>query len=221
MGVSIFMALRASEHFEGAYFARHLEDARQQGRIGHVALDPILPVEAFFDIGGAGHNSDATAIWIAQFVGREIRLLDYIEGVGQPLAYYATELRRRGWRDAIICLPHYGVAANNVSGKRYIDHWIEAGFECGPTIKNTGVGAAMMRIEAARRVFPRCWFNETTEAGRDALAYYHERQDEKRSVGLGPEHDWSSHAADAFGYMGNRLRGVAGKECEQVQSAFG
>jgi hypothetical protein len=40
----------------------------------------------------------------------------------------------------------------------------------------------MMRIEAARRVFPRCWFNEsTTEAGRDALGYYHERQDEKRS----------------------------------------
>jgi phage terminase large subunit len=91
---------------------------------------------------------------------------------------------------------------NNISAKRYIDHWIEAGFECGPPIKNTGAGAAMMRIEAARRVFPRCWFNETTtEAGRDALGYYHERQDEKRSIGLGPEHDWSSHAADAFGYM--------------------
>jgi phage terminase large subunit len=60
----------------------------------------------------------------------------------------------------------------------------------------------MMRIEAARRVFPRCWFNKrTTEAGRDALGYYHERQDEKRSIGLGPEHDWSGHAADAFGYM--------------------
>jgi hypothetical protein len=87
-------------------------------------------------------------------------------------------------------------------GKRYIDHWTEAGFECGIPIKNTGAGAAMMRIEAARRVFPRCWFNDsTTEAGRDALGYYHERQDEKRSIGLGPEHDWSSHAADAFGYM--------------------
>jgi hypothetical protein len=45
-------------------------------------------------------------IWICQFVGREIRLLDYIEGVGQPLGYYATELRRRGWGDAIIHLPH-------------------------------------------------------------------------------------------------------------------
>jgi phage terminase large subunit len=188
--------------FEGAYFARQLEDARQQGRIGHVAVDPILPVKAFFDIGGAGHSSDAMAIWMVQFVGREIRLLDYIEGVGQPLGYYANELRRRGWEDAIVYLPHDGVATNNITGKRYIDHWTEAGFECGTPIKNTGAGAAMMRIEAARRVFPRCWFNEsTTEAGRDALGYYHERQDEKRSIGLGPEHDWSSHAADAFGYM--------------------
>jgi phage terminase large subunit len=112
--------------------------------------------------------SDLT-IWIAQFVGREIRLLDYVEGVGQP---------------------------------RYIDHWTEAGFECGTPIKNTGAGAAMMGVEAVRRIFPRCWFNEsTTEAGRDALGYYHERRDENRSVGLGPEKDWSSHCADAFGYL--------------------
>jgi len=59
-----------------------------------------------------------------------------------------------------------------------------------------------MRVEAARRVLPRCWFNEaTTEPGRDALGYYHERRDETRNVGLGPLHDWSSNAADAFGYM--------------------
>ena len=31
--------------------------------------------------------------------------------------------------------------------------------------------------------------------------YYHERKDENRNVGLGPEHDWSSHCADAFGYL--------------------
>ena len=66
-------------------------------------------MKAFFDIGGAGHSSDAMAIWIAQFVGREIRLLDYIEGVGQPLGYYAHEMRRRGWKDVIVHLPHDGV----------------------------------------------------------------------------------------------------------------
>ena len=35
----------------------------------------------------------------------------------------------------------------------------------------------------------------------EALGYYHERKDERRDVGLGPEHDWSSRCADAFGLM--------------------
>jgi terminase large subunit-like protein len=57
-------------------------------------------------------------------------------------------------------------------------------------IPNQGSRAAAMRIEAVRRIFPRCWFNETTtEAGRDALGFYHEKKDEQRDVGLGPEHD--------------------------------
>ena len=60
-------------------------------------------------------------------------------------------------------------------------------------IKNQGAGARM-RIEAVRRIFPKVWFNElTTEAGRDSLGFYHEKKDDVRDVGLGPEHDWSSH----------------------------
>jgi phage terminase large subunit len=187
---------------EAAYFARQLQEAKAQGRICRVGIDPVLPVKAFFDIGGAGHSSDAMAIWICQFVGREIRLLDYIEGVGQPLSYYAHELRSRGWKQAVVCLPHDGVATNNISGKRYVDHWAEAGFEVATPIENSGAGAAMMRIEAARRIFPRCWFNEkSTEAGRDALGFHHEKRDPNRGIGLGPEHSWASHAADSFGYM--------------------
>ena len=186
---------------DGAYFARALAEAKTQRRIGRVVADPLLPVRAFFDIGGSGANADAMAIWIAQFVDREIRVLDYIEGVGQVLAFYVGELRARGWGQALCVLPHDGVAENSVTGKRYADHVRDAGFEV-QVIKNQGKGAAMMRIESARRLFPRIWFNEaTTEAGRDALGWYHEKKDETRSVGLGPEHDWSSHAADAFGLM--------------------
>ncbi len=29
-------------------------------------------------------------IWIVQWVGKEIRVLDYIEGVGQVLAFYVN-----------------------------------------------------------------------------------------------------------------------------------
>src|SRR5215469_15886809 len=61
---------------------------------------------------------------------------------------------------------------------------------------------AAQRIEAARRLFPRIWFNQvTTQPGIDALGAYHAKRDEGRLVDLGPEHDWASHAADAFGMM--------------------
>lgn len=185
----------------GAYFAKHLATAKAEGRIGKVVADPLIRRRAFWDLGGAGASADAMSIWVAQFVDREIRVLDYIEGVGQVLAYYVSELRARGHGEALCVLPHDGVATNTITGKRYEDHVRDAGFEV-EVVQNQGRGAAMMRIEAARRLFPRIWFDAAaTEAGRDALGFYHERRDDNRNVGLGPEHDWSSHAADAFGLM--------------------
>jgi len=189
---------------EGAYFAKQLAEAKLQGRIIALQPDPLLPIKAFFDIGGAGARADAMSIWVTQWVGPQVRILDYIEGQGQQLSYYAEELRSRGWGRAIIHLPHDGVNANAVTGKRYVDHWRDAGFEAPEPTPNQGAGAAMQRIEAARRLFPSCYFNNTpaVEAGTDALGWYHEkRSDDERNIGLGPDHDWASHAADGFGLL--------------------
>jgi phage terminase large subunit len=191
-----------AQAFEGAYFVSGLAEAKAQGRIGKVAADPLLPLRAFFDLGGSGATADAMAIWIVQWVNQEIRVLDYFEGIGQVLGHYVNELRARGYQRAICYLPHDGINENNITGKRYDQHLRDAEFQVEPPIKNQGRGAAMLRVEAVRRLFPKVWFNEaTTEAGRDALGYYHERKDDERGIGLGPEHDWSSHAADAFGLM--------------------
>jgi phage terminase large subunit len=188
--------------FEGAYFAGLLSDAKAKGRIGKVTADPLLPLRAFIDIGGSGALADAFTIWIVQWVGQEIRILDYYEAVGQVLAFHVNWLRARGYQNAIVYLPHDGVNENNITGKRYEDHLRDAGFKVEPPVKNQGKGAAMMRIEALRRLGPQIWWNEeTTEPGRDAIGFYHERKDATRNVGLGPEHDWSSHAADALGLM--------------------
>ena len=55
---------------------------------------------------------------------------------------------------------------------------------------------------AVRRLFPGVYFNEaTTGPGLEALGWYHEQTDVNRQIGLGPEHDWASHGADAFGLM--------------------
>lgn len=183
---------------DGAYFAKALVEAKQQGRIGHVARDPVLPLKAFWDIG----IRDATAIWVAQFVAREIRVLDYYEAVGQPLGSHLEWMRAKGYASAECVLPHDGAKEDMFTAIRFEDHIRQAGFQVR-TVPNQGKGAAMKRIEAARRVFPSIWFNEaTTEAGRDAIGWYHEKKSEdERNVGLGPEHDWSSHGADAFGLM--------------------
>jgi phage terminase large subunit len=181
----------------GAYFAKALTQARSERRIGTVAADPIMRVRTFWDLG----ISDSMAIWVAQFVGREIRVIDYIEGQGQPLSYYVQELRTKGYGSALAVLPHDGAERDSVRAVKFEDHLRDAGFEV-QTVKNQGKGAALLRIEAVRRLFPQIWINEaTTTDGVEALGAYHERKDDKRETGLGPEHDWASHAADAFGLM--------------------
>lgn len=186
---------------DGAYFARSLSAAKLAGQIGRVGADPLMTTYAVFDIGGTGAKADAVAIWIVQFVGREIRVLNYYEAQGQPLATHIAWLRANGYGGAHIVLPHDGSTNDKVYDVSYESALEAAGFEV-TVVPNQGKGAASMRIEAVRRLFPIIWFNEsTTEPGREALGAYHERKDEARNVGLGPEHDWSSHGADAFGLM--------------------
>ena len=187
----------------GAYYARALAEAQAEGRIGRVAADPLLPIFLFVDIGGTGARADAFTIWAAQFVGREVRVLDYYEAVGQPLGAHLLWLRERKYTPdrSRIWLPHDGETHDSVFAVSYESALVSAGYDV-TVVPNQGRGAAKSRIEAGRRIFPACWFNaSTTEAGRDALGWYHEKRDEARNVGLGPEHDWSSHGADGFGLL--------------------
>lgn len=187
----------------GAYYAPFLAKAKEEGRIGRLAADPLLTLRAHIDIGGTGAKADAFVIWIDQWVGREIRVLDHYEAVGQPIEAHADWLRSRGYvpGKTTIVLPHDGAANDKVHKVSYESAFKEMGYEV-VVIPNMGAGAAMRRIEASRRLFPSVWFNEErTEAGRDALGWYHEKRDENRGIGLGPDHDWSSHSADAYGLI--------------------
>jgi phage terminase large subunit len=188
---------------EGAYYAKSLVEARAGHRIGRVAPDPLMTYRMYFDIGGTGARADAVAIWVAQFIGKEIRVLDYYEAVGQPLATHLAWARSRGYTSdkAQVWLPHDGSTNDKVYEVSYESAIKDAGYIV-TVVPNQGKGAAKARIEAARRLFPAMWFNEeTTQPGLDALGWYHEKKDEQRNIGLGPEHDWSSHGADAFGLM--------------------
>lgn len=187
----------------GAYYARDLADARLQGRITSVRFDPLMRVRLYWDIGGTGAKADACAIWPVQFVGDDIRTRDYYEAVGQPLAAHIRWLTDHGYGPgkAECVLPHDGSSHDKVYNVSFESALREAGYAV-EVIPNQGAGAAMQRVERARRLFGRVLFDaETTEAGRAALGWYHPRIDEKRNLDLGPEHDWASNGADAFGLM--------------------
>ena len=186
---------------EGAYFAPHLTQARSEGRIGRVSADPLMTIRLFCDIGGTGARADAFAMWAMQFIGKEIRVLNYYEVIGQPLAAHLIWMREQGYTPdkAQVWLPHDGHTNDKVYDVSYESAMRDAGYSV-TVVPNQGKGAAKARIEAGRRLFSAMWFDESkTSAGLDALGWYHEKKDEVRSVGLGPEHDWASHGADAFG----------------------
>jgi phage terminase large subunit len=188
---------------EGAYYAASLTKAKAEGRIGRVAFDPLMTVRLFCDIGGTGARADAFAMWPAQFIGKEIRTRDYYEAVGQPLATHLAWLREKGYTPdkAQFWLPHDGATQDKVYSVSYESALKQAGYTV-TVVPNQGKGAAKARIEAARRIFPYVWMDgESTEPGRDALGWYHEKKDPERNIGLGPEHDWASHGSDAFGLM--------------------
>jgi len=211
--------------YKGAYYARLLADAEREGRVSLVARDPLMQVRCYWDIGGTSSQSDATSIWVTQFVGQSIRVLDYYEAVGQELAEHVQWLRDNGYEKALQVLPHDAGQHEKVERRTYESALKDSGFQT-KVLGNIGSGAAMIRVNAARRLFPSIWFNElTTESGRQALAAYHEKWDEDRNIGLGPEHDWSSHGADAFGLMaldyapGGERRAEAAKTAKAAGSS--
>ena len=186
---------------EGAYYAAHLTKAREDGRIGFVAEDPNLIIRLFADIGGTGAKADNFVFWAQQCVGTEIRWVNHYESQGQPIDAHLRWMRSQGYTPdrCKIWLPHDGDQQEKVIDTSYRKAFEDAGYSV-EVIPNQGKGAAMQRVERGRQLFPRMRFDEDKcAAGLEAIGYYHPKRDEDRDTDLGPEHDWSSHSADAFG----------------------
>jgi phage terminase large subunit len=189
----------------GAYYGRLMTQAENDNprRISSVPYEPTVPVYTAWDLG----IRDATAIWFAQVVGREIRLIDYYEATGVDLGHYVREIINKPFLYAGHIVPHDAQAKELGTGKSRLEVLESLG------LKNLQI-AAMHRVEdginAARTIIPRCWFDERKCArGIEALKLYRAEFDDKlQALKPRPVHDWSSHAADAFRYLAMTLDGL-------------
>lgn len=178
----------------GAYFAQELTAADKAGRITSVPHDPMLKTHTAWDLGIA----DSMSIWFFQSVGRELRVIDYYEASGYGLDHYVKTLQAKGYLYGSHYGPHDIQVRELGTGK---SRW-EVAKGLGVTFTVVKQMEVADGINAARMTIPRMWFDkQKTATGLDALRQYREKIDEKRQVSMGPLHDWTSHAADAFRYL--------------------
>ena len=199
---------------EGAVYAKELRKAQEEGRIGRVPWLPESPVSVFFDLGRA----DATSIWFAQRVAMQYRIINYYSATGEHIAHFIRYLQRLEYTYDRIWLPH-DAYAKQLGTKRSIQEQVrEHGFKTERVTKLSLTDG----INAARLIFPNCWFDEDKcEEGIQALRHYRYRIIDGQYSNE-PLHDWSSDAADAFRYLAICFRekrsGIANTVLEKLTS---
>jgi hypothetical protein len=180
----------------GSYYGKLMAQAEHDKRIASVPYDPAALVWTSWDLG----IRDATAIWFAQVIGREIRIIDYYEASGVDLGHYVRELNSRPYVYAGHIVPHDARAKELGTGKSRLELLEQLGLR---PITLAPLHRVEDGINAVRIFIPKCWFDEKKCArGIDALKLYRAAYDDKLQVlGASPVHDWASHAADSFRYL--------------------
>ena len=181
---------------QGAYYAKEMKQAGEDGRICSVPYDRAASVVTAWDLG----IGDSTAIWFAQFIGREIRIIDYYENSGVGLDHYAKVLLGKDYHYEQHILPHDVQVKELGTGKSRLETLDALGIRQIEIAPKLGVEDG---IQAARSMIPRCWFNEKLcTRGVEALRQYRRDYDERlKNWRSRPLHDWTSHGADAFRYL--------------------
>ena len=190
------------EILEGAIFANELRSAKAQGRICNVPYDPMFPVDTYWDLGWA----DFTTIWFVQPLAMEFRVINFYQNQLVGIQHYLAKMQEIGYIYRMAYLPHDADHATLAAGGRTIKQQVKAsGFDCRIVDR---VPSKMFGINAARAVFPMCYFDEKNCAdGLQALRHYRYEHDiDTGRFSDKPAHDWASHAADGFQQLGVSIR---------------
>jgi phage terminase large subunit len=177
----------------GSFYGRVIARLERDKRVCAVPHDPSLPVYTGWDLG----LDDSTAVWFAQIVGQEIRIIDYLEARNRALTDIARDVLSRGYTYAEHYLPHDVDTREMTTAKTRKETLETLGLR---PIRAGSRLPVQDGINAARNMLPRCLFDETkTEKGLNALRQYRADWDSKnKTPRKTPLHDWSSHGADAF-----------------------
>lgn len=179
---------------EGSIFADELRECVEQGRITSVPLERGVPVDVYFDLG----RSDYTVMWFVQRVGFEFHVIDFYADRLKHIDHYLKVMQQRGYLYGMVWLPH-DARAKTLGSRMSIEEQVRAG---GHTVRIVPRLAVADRLNAARTVLPKCWFDASrTQEGLRGLRHYrYEVDPATRLFKPNPSHE-GSDIADAFTYF--------------------
>jgi phage terminase large subunit len=176
----------------GTYYSKEITKLENEGKITSVSYDPSLGVITAWDLG----IGDSTAIWFAQKLFLETRLIDYVEVNGLSIPDIVKILKDKPYVYTTHLLPHDAGARE-----------LGTGVTRQETLRKHGVvGTVLGRgkiddgIQASRNLLAMCWFDAVNCAvGLECLREYRRDWDEKAQMfKSSPLHNKYSHGADAF-----------------------
>lgn len=197
---------------EGSYYGRSIGQLWEWGQIGNVAWEPKAPVYTAWDLG----IGDCTSIPIFQLIGKEIRVIDYYESYGEGLGHYADWLRNKPYRYAGHYVPHDAAKREFQKDGTVATVYSMLCNLLQTTDPDTGTKMPAVGVVAPHRVETgieevrvlmqakgKLWIDkEHCQRLIDCLENYHKAyKDKLETFAESPEHDWSSHGADAFRYL--------------------
>jgi phage terminase large subunit len=179
----------------GSVFGSLLELLDTSGRTDADFTHPSDGVHTTWDLG----ISDSTAIWFWRLSGKGVEVIDFYEDHGKALSHYVQVLKDKGFRYETHWLPHDARARTLVTGTSVLEELAEqlTNVRIGPDLSpEDGIQAARWLLQQ-----PETRFHKRCADGVEALRSYHYAYDEDAKVfSKRPQHDWSSHAADAWRY---------------------
>ena len=184
---------------KGSYYGDYVNEMEEAGRIIDFDIDPNYPIRSAWDLG----ISDSMAIWLYQIVGREVRIVDYIEDSGKGLEFYVQKIQGKGYILDTFghALPHDGAARELGTGKTRQEQLEVYGIRAHVLPRQSLADG----IHAARTLLrrPTVFIHRSKcTRGIDCLRNYTRKYDRAKGQFLDtPNHNWASHGADAFRYL--------------------
>jgi hypothetical protein len=199
---------------EGSIYGDYVSRAREEGRIVPYPVDQSAPVWTFWDLGSPSN----TAVVYAQFLNREIRIVDMDVGFDGTLMERVAHMMAKGYPYHTHVLPHDS-GQTRTSGRTFAQELKDAGMpniRILPRTQDKWIGINRVAQMFSQFVFrmPMC------EEGIVALENYHTRRVSNGVINTDDVvHDDSSHLCDAMRYLAeaSMLGMIAGCNSEVKQ----